>query len=482
MDSATDKIRFACDCGARIGVPPAAAGKRVRCPKCQTAVRVPQPDDAQTEHRPDHSDHSSTAERASAIPARAPEAGLVESLESLMDGETLRLAPEPPPAAPIAPAKPKGAGGRGPGAARLHLFDGSLDDDAPDGPPVACPCCEKEYRTGVKICVECGIDIKTGRAIQTRDDSTLDRTYEVMEPTLEWISYLVPFGYFPVASEAFGLRRPWVIRAIAVITVIISGWYMQAYLWPEDPPQALGLLMQWSGRGGASPEEIAEQVQEMRDSGVDETLIAEIAAEMGTAPDGMGFRWYQPLTAAFLHADFMHLIGNLIFLLVFGARVNALIGNGLSLLAYPFLAYSAGIAWDISQNGRPMGAMLGGSGAIMGLAGMYLVLMPVANVHMAGWLRLFWWWEAWVKLWAVRGFWVVLFWIGWDVFYTYLGMETGTAHWAHLGGFIGGVSLALVLLLTRLVNARGGDVLSTLCGRAAWGLIGKPNRPPRTLW
>jgi len=128
--------------------------------------------------------------------------------------------------------------------------------------------------------------------------------------------------------------------------------------------------------------------------------------------------------------------------------------------------------------------MLGASGAIMGLAGMYFVLFPVHKVHMAAWLRWGFFLPIHLELgmFAVRGFWVVLFYIAFDVAFTALGAEDDVAHWAHLGGFLAGAGLALVLLFSRLVNARGGDILSAVLGRHAWALIGKPYRKTVTLW
>jgi hypothetical protein len=108
---------------------------------------------------------------------------------------------------------------------------------------------------------------------------------------------------------------------------------------------------------------------------------------------------------------------------------------------------------------------------------MYLVLFPVHKVYMAFWMRLgiLTGFKRWTKIWPVRGFWVVLFFISFDILYTALGVHDHTAHWAHLGGFIAGISIALLLLLTRLVNARGGDLLSVTLGRHAWSLLGKPS-------
>ena len=84
-----------------------------------------------------------------------------------------------------------------------------------------------------------------------------------------------------------------------------------------------------------------------------------------------------------------------------------------------------------------------------------------------------------LKFFAVRGFWVVLFYIAFDVLATIQGAEDGVAHWAHLGGFLAGVAIALMLIFSRLVNCRGGDIISAILGRRAWALVGKPNRTPK---
>src|SRR5439155_4915167 len=117
---------------------------------------------------------------------------------------------------------------------------------------------------------------------------------------------------------------------------------------------------------------------------------------------------------------------------------------------------------------------LGASGAIMGLAGMYLIFFPVHRVYMAIWLRIFWRMPLWLKIWPTRGFWVLGFYIGFDVVATLLRSRDGVAHWAHLGGFVAGATVALFLLIARLQDARHADLLSVVLGRLAWPLIGRP--------
>jgi membrane associated rhomboid family serine protease len=127
----------------------------------------------------------------------------------------------------------------------------------------------------------------------------------------------------------------------------------------------------------------------------------------------------------------------------------------------------------------PATPMIGASGAVMGLAGMYFVLFPIHQVHMAAWLR----WFGYdftprlsLKMWSMRGYWVVLFYIAFDVLYTAFGIEDNVAHWAHLGGFGVGAGIALIMLLSRTINARGCDIISAILGKRAWALVGRPNR------
>jgi membrane associated rhomboid family serine protease len=152
-------------------------------------------------------------------------------------------------------------------------------------------------------------------------------------------------------------------------------------------------------------------------------------------------------------------------------------------ILYPLLAIASGLIYTYTAQGEPPHPLIGASGAIMGLAGMYLVMTPTPNVHMVAWWR----WifmlrtQLYQKIFAWRGFWVLLFYISFDVIYTTFGIRDSVAHWAHLGGFLAGMALGLLLLVTRLVNARGGDLLTALLGRRAWPLVGKPDAGRRSI-
>lgn len=351
------------------------------------------------------------------------------------------------------------------------------------GAGVVCPCCEQMRPATSKVCVQCGIDIRTGRAIQTVEEGHLDKAYMYAESIIRIISWIFGIGVYPIASEAFGLRKPWIIRGIGILTVLVSGWFLVAYIYNPNPDPGLKNLMHWCGNTRAYQQEVNRMYTELKSEGYDETMIQAVMSSQDVADVGQ-YHPYQMITSAFLHGGILHLAGNMLFLMILGSRVNALIGNFLTLLIYPLLAVASAFIHMMVTAGEPLFPTLGASGAIMGLAGMYLVLMPTPNIHMAAWCRwgLIGGFNLNMKLFAVRGFWVVLFYIAFDVIYTVLGLEDNVAHWVHLGGFLSGIAIGLTLLLFRVVNARGGDLISVIFGKRAWPLIGKPNSNNPTFW
>lgn len=363
-----------------------------------------------------------------------------------------------------------------------------------------CPGCDQPLPFGTKICVNCGINVVSGRSIVTSRRLDENLVYTNAEGVLRWLSWIMPFGFSPIASEALGLRRPYTTWAICVLTIFVTFWF-----WFSSSTQMTTRknLMLWSGNAPLTAETI-EMNYEWTDWGDHyalDTAIMQATKEAEAEAESSGyvnrnkviiqahsmltprqqfvgrFHSYQLLTHALLHADIFHIAGNLLFLLILGSRVNCLIGNTATIFVYPLLAVAAAwIQMISSSNTEPM-AMLGASGAIMGMAGMYLVLFPVNRLHMCAWFR--WWFYFRIKFWVMPGVWAVLAYIAFDMFYILIDVESGTAHWAHVGGFMFGVVIALCMLLGRVLDAGGGDLISVVLGRRAWNLIGRPGTSDR---
>jgi membrane associated rhomboid family serine protease len=159
-----------------------------------------------------------------------------------------------------------------------------------------------------------------------------------------------------------------------------------------------------------------------------------------------GQRLYTIFTSMFLHADLIHLGGNMLFLYVFGDNVEDAFGHGRYLVFYFLsgIAASAAFIWAqlLSEDATSLFTVtIGASGAIAGVLGAYMMLYPKARILtllLIGWIFI-------VPIPAVffLGFWFV-----YQFLYGMLtlGVEaaTGIAYWAHIGGFIAGIIFGLV--------------------------------------
>jgi membrane associated rhomboid family serine protease len=357
---------------------------------------------------------------------------------------------------------------------------------------VVCPSCEKKLANGATVCINCGIYADSGRPIITArgmdEDELYTRSHRVIRP----ISWIVPLGIYPVYSEAMGTHKPYTTWAIAAVTVVVSICYLGFVLAGSAKMRSLKNLMLWAGKAQPDNERI-EVFYEHTNFGDKQAFLAKREELKDTVPsDELNrtaldklkpeqqcfgrFRLTQLISHAFLHGGLSHLIGNMLFLLVLGTRVNSVIGNIPMIILYPVLAIAAALTHLLLATSQPPTPMLGASGAVMGLAGVYLLLFPIHRIYLTAWTR--WGWPVGFHLsfrfFALRGFWVVLFYIMFDVIAVSLVLETGTAHWAHIGGFIWGIAICAMLLVSRL-GYSGSDVLSLVLGKYAWPLIGGPH-------
>lgn len=145
-------------------------------------------------------------------------------------------------------------------------------------------------------------------------------------------------------------------------------------------------------------------------------------------------------SAMFLHGGWAHLLGNMLFLFVFGNNVEDRLGRLRYLLFYLACGYLATYAFAFSQPDSTQ-TLVGASGAIAGVLGAYLLLFPGATVTALLPFLLFL--PARMPAWIVLGSWFVLQWL----YYQGAGMagQTQVAYLAHVAGFLAGM-VGVVLL------------------------------------
>ena len=199
--------------------------------------------------------------------------------------------------------------------------------------------------------------------------------------------------------------------------------------------------------------------------------------------------WATLLTSMFLHGGWFHLIGNMLFLWIFGNNVEDALGH----FRYLFLYLASGIVAALAQAASGPAShvpMIGASGAIAGVLGAYLLLFPRANIHVFVWIVIFF------RIINVPASILLGLWFAMQLV---SGLERGhgtpgVAFWAHIGGFITGMILVTALrprgvaLLQPprsavFATARPGAFASgRKAGRGSVPSAGRPYRDRRNPW
>jgi membrane associated rhomboid family serine protease len=145
------------------------------------------------------------------------------------------------------------------------------------------------------------------------------------------------------------------------------------------------------------------------------------------------------LTSMFLHASWLHLIGNMWVLWIFGDNIEDYLGHFKYLVFYILSGIAASLA-HIALNSHSRIPSVGASGAIAGVMGAYFVLYPRAKVLTLVPLIVFftfWWLPAWIVL----GYWILIQFVSGAATAIAYSNQTagGIAFWAHVGGFVAGI-------------------------------------------
>ncbi len=171
---------------------------------------------------------------------------------------------------------------------------------------------------------------------------------------------------------------------------------------------------------------------------------------MVCAVDNDPINIFTPLISMFLHGSWLHILGNMLFLFVFGRAVEDSMGS----VRFAFFYIICGLVaagTHIALNANSPVPTVGASGAISGVMGAYLVMYPTARVKM------------WFFLFIIRfPAWLVLIW--WFLEQALTGVHelnqinpnaaNGVAVWAHVGGFICGAILSRFFVNPSHVRSR----------------------------
>jgi membrane associated rhomboid family serine protease len=148
------------------------------------------------------------------------------------------------------------------------------------------------------------------------------------------------------------------------------------------------------------------------------------------------------LTAMFVHASWIHLLGNMLFLFIFGNNIEDEFGRLHFLLFYVGAGVASTYAYAFA-NPQSTGPLVGASGAIAAVLGAYVYLFPHARVTLL--VPFLWFLPLRVPAWLVLGFWFVL---QLPEFQHSLGVSSSSdvAYFAHVSGFVLGLVYAALVV------------------------------------
>jgi membrane associated rhomboid family serine protease len=158
----------------------------------------------------------------------------------------------------------------------------------------------------------------------------------------------------------------------------------------------------------------------------------------------------QFLSYQFLHANWMHLLGNMLFLYVFGNSVEDRLGK----VGYLAFYLAGGVLAGLGHAAVENAPVLGASGSVAAVSGAYLALFPMSNVTL-------FYWVFFIGFFEVSSLLVICFYIGSNLLYHVLGFP-GVAYLAHLAGYAAGFAVGMGLLWLRLLPREPYDLLSML--------------------
>jgi len=163
----------------------------------------------------------------------------------------------------------------------------------------------------------------------------------------------------------------------------------------------------------------------------------EFIATYGLTPDHFSF--FNVLTSMFLHGGWMHVLGNMWFLWIFGDNIEDILGHGKYILFYLLCGVAAALTQTLFTAGSRV-PMVGASGAIAGVMGAYMIKFPQSQIR----TLIFFIFITFIDIpaWVMLIYWFgIQFLNGVGSVGTSAASQGGTAFLAHVGGFLTGILL-----------------------------------------
>src|SRR5450432_794681 len=172
----------------------------------------------------------------------------------------------------------------------------------------------------------------------------------------------------------------------------------------------------------------------------------------GLVPDHV--RLSAVITSMFLHGGWMHVLGNMWFLWIFGDNIEDILGHGKYLLFYLLCGVVAALAQvAVSPNSRI--PTVGASGAIAGIMGAYMIKFPHSRILSLVTI-VFFFTTVEIPAWIMLIYWFVIqFFSGVGTLGASQSSQGGVAFFAHIGGFIAGIALISVMGPRQRLSSRG---------------------------
>jgi membrane associated rhomboid family serine protease len=165
--------------------------------------------------------------------------------------------------------------------------------------------------------------------------------------------------------------------------------------------------------------------------------LNDFVTQWGVVPDRLNL--VSLLTSMFLHGGWLHILGNMLFLWVFGRNVEDLIGGTRFLILYLVCGLAAGVV-QVIANPYSRVPTIGASGAIAGIMGAYLIRFPRSHIRTLFWLIF-------ATTLDIPAALLLLYWFAIQFFSGFASLAStdytggGVAWFAHVGGFIAGMLL-----------------------------------------